>query len=286
MTMQMSWTSHRRDNDGICARPRRTVERNQTFTPSGQTKTEGRATADTCTQGADGYSVHSPHRGRLAPASQGTWLRQRRELLAQAQGLDQGRGLAGSASAFASGLGQGWANRPVAGNHRQPISPRSFWGDHTGPNPTDRGKKGCKRHVIVEAKGLPLVVHTTPANVHDSKPAMEMLDRIPPCAGDKGRPRSHPDVFQGDHAYGTPANLEGSAARGITPLMARLGERNTKHGSRLGTFRYVVERTFGWFGNDRRLRLCYERTGAHFQAFHDLAAALICARRLASQGGF
>jgi len=41
----------------------------------------------------------------------------------------------------------------------------------------------------------------------------------------------------------------------------------------------VVERTLAWFGNFRRLKLCYERTGEHFQAFHDLAASVICARK-------
>lgn len=111
---------------------------------------------------------------------------------------------------------------------------------------------------------------------------MELLDLIPPCAGAQGRPRSRPEIFQGDHAYGTPTNLYGTKARGITPLMARLGQRNTTHGSGLGVFRYVIERTLAWFGNERRIKLCYERTGPHFQAFHDLAAALICARRLAA----
>ena len=32
--------------------------------------------------------------------------------------------------------------------------------------------------------------------------------------------------------------------------------------------------------NFRRLKLCYERSGAHFQAFHELAACLICANRI------
>jgi transposase len=35
-----------------------------------------------------------------------------------------------------------------------------FRGVHTGPNPTDRVKKWCKRHVIVDGKGLPLALNT------------------------------------------------------------------------------------------------------------------------------
>jgi transposase len=140
--------------------------------------------------------------------------------------------------------------------------------------------------VITDATGLPLVVHTTPANVHDSIPAMEMLDRIPPCAGARGRPRFRPEFFQGDHAYGTPRNFAGAAARGVQTWMARLGQRDTDHGSGLGEFRYVIERTLAWFGHNRRLKVCYEKIGAHFQAFHELAAALILARRLSAANGF
>src|SRR5438128_508572 len=42
--------------------------------------------------------------------------------------------------------------------HRQRQRAGCFWGAHTGPNPTDRAKAGCKRHVLTEAEGLPLVV--------------------------------------------------------------------------------------------------------------------------------
>ena len=40
-----------------------------------------------------------------------------------------------------------------------------------GPNPTDRGKPGSKRHVLVDANGIPLAVKLTAANVHDSTTA-------------------------------------------------------------------------------------------------------------------
>jgi transposase len=110
---------------------------------------------------------------------------------------------------------------------------------------------------------------------------MELLDAIPACAGARGRPRSIPKIFQGDHAYGTPRNFKGTAERGITAQMQILGQRKTVHGSGLGKFRYVVERTLAWLGHNRRLKICYEKTKTHFEAFNRLAASLICARRLA-----
>ena len=39
----------------------------------------------------------------------------------------------------------------------------------TGPNPTDRGKSGTKRHVLTDQSGIPLSVTITSANTHDMK---------------------------------------------------------------------------------------------------------------------
>ena len=36
--------------------------------------------------------------------------------------------------------------------------------ENTGPNPTDRGKKGTKRHLLTEGNGIPLAVIITGAN--------------------------------------------------------------------------------------------------------------------------
>ena len=48
----------------------------------------------------------------------------------------------------------------------------------TGPNPTDRGKLGTKRHILTDQKGIPLSVVITAANIHDMKSAINMLDSI------------------------------------------------------------------------------------------------------------
>jgi transposase len=40
----------------------------------------------------------------------------------------------------------------------------------------------------------------------------------------------------------------------------------------------VIERTLAWFSRFRRLTVRYERRIDIFQAFHHLAAALICRR--------
>src|SRR6476620_7966944 len=48
----------------------------------------------------------------------------------------------------------------------------------TGPNPTDRGKLGTKRHVLTDGQGIPLSVVITAANTHDMKAAINTLNNI------------------------------------------------------------------------------------------------------------
>ena len=49
----------------------------------------------------------------------------------------------------------------------------------TGPNPTDRGKLGTKRHhVLTDGQGIPLSVVITAANMHDMMVAISVLDNI------------------------------------------------------------------------------------------------------------
>jgi len=133
---------------------------------------------------------------------------------------------------------------------------------------------------VTDANGLPLAVRTGPANQPDAAMALEMLDAIPPCGGARGRPRRRPEVFQGDGAYGIKAIIAEVVRRRVRSLLAPYGKARTGHGSGLGKTRYVVERSLSWMSNFRRLKFCYERFGEHFQAFHELAACLICANRV------
>jgi len=125
---------------------------------------------------------------------------------------------------------------------------------------------------------VPLLVHVTPANLNDDVPAIALLDRLPRLGNVWGKPRRKPIFFQGDRAYGTKTNIAQTEARGIFSALAPRGSQS--HGSGLGRTRFVVERALSWFSNYRRLKICYEKCGEHFQAFHDLAATLICAKKL------
>lgn len=74
-------------------------------------------------------------------------------------------------------------------------------GRKTGPNPTDRRKKGTKHHLIVDAEGIPLAVEITGANRHDVTQLMKLVAAIPPISGKVGRPIQRPRIVQGDRGY-------------------------------------------------------------------------------------
>jgi transposase len=62
--------------------------------------------------------------------------------------------------------------------------------------------------------------------------------------------------------------------------MPWLAKRNTEHGSGLGQRRWVVEQTFAWLNQFRRLRIRYEKRANIHEAFLSLGCALICCRFL------
>jgi transposase len=153
------------------------------------------------------------------------------------------------------------------------FDPSLFGGGQTGPNPTDRGKSGTKRHFATSANGIPLAVKVTAANRNDITQLLPLVDAIPPIAGKVGRPRRRPDAVQGDRAYDSQPHRRELRQRGIVPILAR---RRTEHGSGLGRHRWVVERTIAWFHQYRRLLIRYERRSDIHEAFVLIASILIC----------
>lgn len=146
-------------------------------------------------------------------------------------------------------------------------------GDETGPNPTDRGKPGSKHHLLTDAQGLALNVTTTAANVPEVNALADLVDTAPEVATPEGDFRQNPAVLYGDRAYDSEPHRQQMRRRGIDPAFAK---RRTAHGSGLGIYRWVVERTAAWLHSFRRLRLRTDRNGEVQDAFVALASALIC----------
>jgi transposase len=137
----------------------------------------------------------------------------------------------------------------------------------TGPSPVDRGRMGSKHHLLVDAAGIPLAISLTGGDRNDVTELLPLVDGVGPVRGKVGRPRLRADNLIADRGYDHDKYRRELWARG-KPIIAR---RATEHGSGLGTLRWVVERTFAWLHQFRRLRVRWERRPELHEAFMHLA---------------
>ena len=127
------------------------------------------------------------------------------------------------------------------------------------------------------AKGIPLAIEHTGANVHDSQPAIPLIDSIPPIKRPSGGRRRRPEKLFADRAYDAEEKIGQALHNGrIEPFIAK---RGTEHGSGLGKHRCVVEGVFFWLFIQRRLRLRWGTDDIH-TAFLVIGCLLICWHRL------
>jgi len=164
-----------------------------------------------------------------------------------------------------------------AGDRRRESPASEKGGAKTGPSPVDRGRAGSKHHLLVDGGGIPLAWTLTGGNRNDVTQLLDLLDRVPPVRGRVGRPRRRPRMLIADRGYDHDKYRRLVWQRGVKPLIAR---RQTEHGSGLGRHRWVVERTFSWLHNRRRLLVRTDRRDDIHEGFLALACCLICWQQL------
>lgn len=131
--------------------------------------------------------------------------------------------------------------------------------------------------MITDSAGVPLAISLTGGNRNDVTQLLPLVDGVGPVTGKVGRPRRRSDRLLADRGYDHDKYRRELRKRGVKPIIAR---RGTEHGSGLGKERWVVERSFAWLHNFRRLRTRYERHAELHLAFMQLGCAVICQRAL------
>lgn len=145
-------------------------------------------------------------------------------------------------------------------------------GELTGPNPTDRGKKGVKRHVITDERGVPIALEITGANVHDKWLVGTTLDAVPLRCGRGVRRPKHLCMDKG-YDYVEPE--EEAKQRKVVPHIRRRGEQPLLGCVRGKPRRWVVERTNSWHNRFRGLLVRWERKPQNYLALLQLGSGLI-----------
>jgi putative transposase len=148
-------------------------------------------------------------------------------------------------------------------------------GKKTGPNPTDRAKRGVKRSLLTEGHGVPIGLAVEGANRNDFKMARATLESIPVA-----RPQSTAEQPQGlclDKGYDYDEVRELAAAFGYTAHIRARGEETQaiKREAGYKARRWVVERAHSWMNRFRAVLIRWEKKPANYLGLLHLACALI-----------
>ena len=150
-------------------------------------------------------------------------------------------------------------------------------GGEKAGSPVDRGKRGIKRSMAVDAKGIPLGAVCAPANRHDSpllvptlQAASEVLGALPEEAS-----------VHLDRGYDSRLTRERLAELGLRWEISGKG----KPAPFWATNRWVVERTSSWHNAHKKLVWCTERVGKVIDFWVAFSDVVIIVRRLAKKAG-
>jgi putative transposase len=152
-------------------------------------------------------------------------------------------------------------------------------GDLIGANPTDRGKKGVKRSLLVEARGGPLAIVVGGANTHDSRLLRATLDAV---VVERPQPTAEqPQHLCLDKGYDNPTGWQAVADHHYTPHIRHIGEEKlgANQEKKQPARRWVVERTLAWLSKCRAILVRYDKKAQHYLALLQLACGLIWHRR-------
>ena len=146
-------------------------------------------------------------------------------------------------------------------------------GEKAGRNPVDRGKRGLKRSMAVEAKGIPLgAIISAPANRHDAPLLVPTLEAT---SGALGALPEGASVHL-DRGYDSPLTRERLKELGLRWEISGKG----KPAPYWSTNRWVVERTSAWHNAHKKLLWCTERVGKVIDFWVAFSEVVIIVRRL------
>ena len=129
--------------------------------PSAAPAARVRPAADPGARPADGHSLRAAQRHSLRDAASRAGMRLRGNLLAAPTRLAGGRCLGAIAPRVAAPPARRQPHRLEPGRARQFLHRGKKGGAATGPNPTDRGRPGTKRHLVTDRHGIPLTFALT-----------------------------------------------------------------------------------------------------------------------------
>lgn len=145
-------------------------------------------------------------------------------------------------------------------------------GEKAGRSPVDRGKRGIKRSMMVDAEGIPLGVVAAPANRHDSPLLVETLQ-----AAEASTELPEQASVHLDRAYDSNVTRQLLEECGLVGVISKKKGKPVPLGA---TKRWVIERTNSWTNAHKKLLWCTEREGRVIDFWIAFSNAIIIVGRL------
>lgn len=148
-----------------------------------------------------------------------------------------------------------------------------------GKNPTDRGKPGTKKSLLVEGDGGPLGLVIAGANVVDQQLLRATIEAV---VVERPEPEDVEQHLSLDKGYDNPTGHEVAEKYGyiahIRPI--REDRRERRGPGRRKARRWVVERTLSWLSKCRAILVRYDKHWENYLGLIQLACGLLWYRRL------
>lgn len=133
--------------------------------------------------------------------------------------------------------------------------------------------KGSKRHIIVDTMGLIICVSLHAANIHDSKGAREVFEKLYDIRHDE-------ELLRKIFADGGYQGELGKWVKDRLGMDMEVVKRNETGKWEVLPKRWIVERTFSWLLNFRRLVMDYVRTAESASSYIYIAMMMLMGKNI------
>ncbi|WP_277640131.1 IS5 family transposase [Wolinella succinogenes] len=143
-----------------------------------------------------------------------------------------------------------------------------------------------KRHLVSDAKGLPLAIRLSSGNRHDMSEAIPTIESIKVPRVGRGAPKTRPARLLADKGYDSKALRTYLTSRGIKHTIPKRTYENPKprvgrplvFDALLYKCRWTVERVFSHLNSFRRIAVRYDHKKASYLGFLQVAAIMLTLR--------
>lgn len=152
-------------------------------------------------------------------------------------------------------------------------------GQETGPNPTDRGKRGTKRSLLTDGAGVPVGLVIAGANRVDFKLMEETIVSIPIARSVESSAQALENLcLDAGYDYDEVRRLADVFGYTLHIVPRHMEARELKREAGKKARRWVVERGHSWFNRFRALLIRWEKKAENYLGELHLACAFITFR--------